>query len=153
MNKYGLYSVHSWKNMNIDVKTYIMGMFWDIDLLHYLTVLSLNIFSISKALPWNKVETTQKRLLLMKASSFGFCSELIAVCMSIYVHICVYICVSIYVYICTCVCRYVHRSGHADDASSQSLAFFPKTAVKTKHKLLHNASLKLKLDYQVGEIQ
>lgn len=98
--------------MNMDIKTYIMGMFWDIDLFQYLTVLSLHIFSISKAFPWNKVETTQKRLLLMKASSFGFCSDLIAVCMSVCV------------YTCTCVCRYVHGSDHADDASSQSLAFF-----------------------------
>lgn len=27
-----------------------------------------------------------------------------------------------------------------------------KTALKIKHKLLHKASLKLKLDHQVGEI-
>lgn len=29
-----------------------------------------------------------------------------------------------------CVCRYVHRSSLTDDATSQSLAFFPKTALK-----------------------
>lgn len=33
------------------------------------------------------------------------------------------------------------------------LFFFPKTALKIKHKLLHNASVKLKTDHQVGEIQ
>lgn len=59
MNKYGLYCVPSWKNMSMDIKPYIMEMFWNIDLLQYLTVLSLHVFSISKALPWNReVETT-----------------------------------------------------------------------------------------------
>lgn len=114
MNKCGLYSVHS----------------WDFDLFQYLTILSLAVFSISKALSWNReVVTTQKRSLFMKASSFCFYSELVAMCVSVY--ICVYMCVSIYVYICTYVCRYVHRNSHTDDAYSQSLAFLPKTALKT----------------------
>lgn len=126
MNKYGLYSVHGWRNMIVDVKICIMGMFWGIDLLQYLTVFSLLIFSISKALPHNReVETTQKRPLFMKASSFGFCSELIALCVCMY--ICVYMCVSIY--ICTCVCRYIHRRCHTDDTSSQ-FGFFLQNCSK-----------------------
>lgn len=85
MNKCCLYSVHSWKNMNIDAKPYIKGIFWHIDLLQYLTVFSLHIFSISKALPWNReMETTRKGPHFMKVNPFGFCSELIAMCVSVY---------------------------------------------------------------------
>lgn len=149
MNKYGLYSVHGWRNVIVDVKICITGMFWGIDLLQYLTVLSLLIFSISKALPHNReVETTQKRPLFMKASSFGFCSELIALCVCMY--ICVYMCVSIYIYVHVCADTFI------EDAILMilvvSLAFFSKIALKIKHMLLHKASLKLKLDHQVGEI-
>lgn len=56
-------------------------------------------------------------------------------------YICVYMCVSVGVYIFTYVCRYVHGSSHTGDASSQNLAFFPKTALKIEHNLLHNAPM------------
>lgn len=151
MNKCGLYCGHSWKNVNMAAKPYIKRIFGDIYLFQYLTILSLPIFSISKALSWNReVETTQKGPLFMRASSFCFCSELVAMRVSIYIciHVCKYMCI----YICTYVCRYVHRNSHTDDANSQSLAFLPKTTLKIKHKLLYNASLKLKLDHQIGEI-
>lgn len=105
MNKCGLYSVHSWKNMNMDVKPYIKGIFWDIDLLQYLSVLSLHIFSVTKTLLWNReMEATQKRPLFMKASSFGSCSEFRAMCVSVYkcIHVCKYIC--IYMHMCVQIC-------------------------------------------------
>lgn len=56
-------------------------------------------------------------------------------------YICVYMCVSVGVYIYMCVRRYVHGSSHTGDASSQNLAFFPKTALKIKYNLLCNAPM------------
>lgn len=75
----------------------------------------------------------------MKASSFGFCSELIAVCVCLCVYMCIHVCKCRCIY--THVCGYIHGSSHTDDASSQSLAFFPKTALKIKHNPLHNSPM------------
>ena len=109
--------VHNWKNMSIDVKLYIMQVIWDIDLLQYLTVLSLHISPMSRTLPGNnQVETPQKRPLSTdwnqpEENSFGFYSELIEVCACVYVCICVciHVCKCIYVYIdmCVCVCMFI----------------------------------------------
>lgn len=64
LNKYALDSVHSWKNMYIDVKPYVMEVIWDIDLLQYLTVLSLHISPhFSGASRKQPSETNQKRPL------------------------------------------------------------------------------------------